>query len=291
MVSRGAAAGGAPLDGGHRAVARVLDILETLSGQPGGASLTELSLALEAPKTSLLPLLRTLVSRGYAARTDAGRYRVGRRWLEAGEKGPAAPDLVEAAHPVLQALTRETGETTFVAVLPPGHSELVYVDKVESPQRIRYSAELGERRPLYCTATGFGLFGFLEPAQREHLVRTLPLTRHTRRTTTSRELLRRRLDAIRAAGVAVTVDEFVIGAGGAAAPVYGRDGRLVAACAVTGPTERIQAHRRRFAEAARRAAAEISERLGYRRAAHRPAPRADQRVDHRPDHRADKRTR
>lgn len=262
MVSRGAEERRASLDGGHRAVARVLDILETLAGRPAGASLTELSVTLEAPKTSLLPLLRTLVSRGYAARGESGRYGIGPRWLEAGDPGAVAPDLVEAAHPVLQALTRETGETTFVAVLPPGHSELVYVDKVESPQRIRYSAELGERRPLYCTATGFGLFAFLEPAQREHLARTLPLTRHTRRTTTSRELLRRRLDAIHAAGVAVTVDEFVIGAGGAAAPVYGRDGRLVAACAVTGPTGRIHAGRRRFADAVKRAAAEISERLG-----------------------------
>jgi DNA-binding IclR family transcriptional regulator len=243
----------------------VLDILETLSGLPAGASLTELSLALEAPKTSLLPLLRTLVSRRYAARSDSGRYGIGPRWLEAGDKGAVAPDLVEAAHPVLQGLTRETGETTFVAVLPPGHADLVYVDKVESPQRIRYSAELGERRPLYCTATGFGLFAFLEPAQREHLVRTLPLTRHTRRTTTNRDLLRRRLDAIRAAGVAVTVDEFVVGAGGASAPVYGRDGRLVAACAVTGPTARIQAGRRRIAEAVKRAGDEISERLGYHR--------------------------
>jgi IclR family transcriptional regulator, acetate operon repressor len=263
MVSRGGAE--ASLDGGHRAVARVLDILETLSGRPAGASLTELSVTLEAPKTSLLPLLRTLVSRGYAARGDSGRYGIGPRWLEAADKGAVAPDLVLAAHPVLQALTRETGETTFVAVLPPGHADLVYVDKVESPQRIRYSAELGERRPLYCTATGFALFAFLEPARREHLVRTLPLARHTRRTTTSRDLLRRRLDAIHAAGVAVTVDEFVIGAGGAAAPVYGRDGRLVAACAVTGPTARIHAGRRRFADAVKRAAAEISERLGHHR--------------------------
>jgi DNA-binding IclR family transcriptional regulator len=60
-------------------VARVLDILETLSGRPAGASLTELSVSLEAPKTSLLPLLRTLVSRGYAARGDSGRYGIGPR--------------------------------------------------------------------------------------------------------------------------------------------------------------------------------------------------------------------
>ena len=263
MVSR-AAMRGTEREGGHRAVARVLDILEALSARPAGASLTELAQALGAPKTSLLPLLRTLVGRGYATRGDSGRYAVGPRWLAAGDRAAAAaPDLVEAAHPILQSLTRETGETTFVAVLPPEHSELVYVDKVESPQRIRYSAELGERRPLYCTATGLGLFAFLEPARREGLVRTLHLARHTRRTTTSRELLRRRLQAIRSAGVAVTVDEFVIGAGGAAAPVYGRDGRLVAACAVTGPTARIQAGRRRFAEAARRAAAEITERLAH----------------------------
>jgi len=94
MVSS-AATRGTERTGGHRAVARALDILERLSARPAGASLTELAQALGAPKTSLLPLLRTLVGRGYATRGESGRYAAGPRWLAAGERGVAAPpDLV-----------------------------------------------------------------------------------------------------------------------------------------------------------------------------------------------------
>lgn len=248
----------------HRAAGRVLDILERLAAGRSGASLSELSAALGAPKTSLLPLLRTLVDRGYAARAEPARYTIGPRWGEAGPSLRPPRALVEAAHGVLERLTARTAETTFLAVLPPGRADIVYVDKVESPQRIRYTASLGEQRPLYCTATGLALFAFLPEDVRDRHLRALELERYTPRTTTSRALLRRRLDDIRAAGVAVTVDEYVIGAGGAAAPVFDREGRVVAACAVTGPTPRILAHRRLLADSVRRAAREISAALGCR---------------------------
>ena len=42
--------------GQHRATARVLDILESLSGSEEGLTLTELSQALDAPKSSLFPI-------------------------------------------------------------------------------------------------------------------------------------------------------------------------------------------------------------------------------------------
>ena len=44
--------------GQHRATARVLDILESLSGSEEGLTLTELSQALDAPKSSLFPIGR-----------------------------------------------------------------------------------------------------------------------------------------------------------------------------------------------------------------------------------------
>ena len=47
----------------HRATARVLDILETLSGSGTGMTLTELAQALQAPKSSLFPIVHTLEQR------------------------------------------------------------------------------------------------------------------------------------------------------------------------------------------------------------------------------------
>ena len=63
--------------GQHRATARVLDILESLSGSEEGLTLTELSQALDAPKSSLFPIVHTLEERRYLR---AGILWVPGRW-------------------------------------------------------------------------------------------------------------------------------------------------------------------------------------------------------------------
>lgn len=72
--------------GQHRATARVLDILESLSGSEEGLTLTELSQALDAPKSSLFPIVHTLEERRYlpAGRWGPGRYTMGPRALVLG---------------------------------------------------------------------------------------------------------------------------------------------------------------------------------------------------------------
>ena len=53
-------------DAGHRAANRVVDILELLAASPDGLALRDVSAELEAPKSSLLPLLRALTEIGRA---------------------------------------------------------------------------------------------------------------------------------------------------------------------------------------------------------------------------------
>jgi DNA-binding IclR family transcriptional regulator len=141
--------------------------------------------------------------------------------------------------------------------------EVVYVDKVERPQRIRYSAELGERRPLHCTAPGLAVLAFLPDAEREVLVETLELERFTDRTVTDRRLLRARLAEIQRAGVAVNVDEFIAGASGIASLVFDHAGVPVGTCSVIGPTSRLVARKDRVARWVKRAAGGVSRQLGF----------------------------
>lgn len=65
------------MTGGHRAANRLVDILELLARRREGLALREVSAQLEAPKSSLLPLLRALVARGYLSQGRAGEYRLG----------------------------------------------------------------------------------------------------------------------------------------------------------------------------------------------------------------------
>src|SRR5829696_2585268 len=105
------------LSAGHRAANRVVDILELLAKRPDGLTLRDVSAQLEAPKSSLLPLLRALTARGYLAQGRAGEYRLGHGALDLGAATPAHRELVDVARPAAAELMRRTGETVFVGVL------------------------------------------------------------------------------------------------------------------------------------------------------------------------------
>jgi len=258
---------------GHRAANRVVDILELMAASPDGLALRDVSAQLEAPKSSLLPLLRALTARGYLAQGRAGEYRLGRRLLDLGASAPADEALVLVARPAVVDLMRRTGETVFLGTLTTGRTEVVYVDKVESGHIIRYAGGLGDRRPLHATSIGKAILAFLPDDEREEILRSLSLPRHTERTVTSLPALRTSLEEIRRAGVCVTVDELVPGASGIAAPIFDRQGRVAGACAIGGPTDRVRPRLRTLAAEVKATARALSERLGHRTQERKPGRR------------------
>jgi DNA-binding IclR family transcriptional regulator len=249
---------------GHRAANRVVDILELLLVSRAGLALREISAQLEAPKSSLLPLLRALTARGLLEQAHTGEYRLGPRALALGAGTGAHRELAEVARLSLLALARLTGETVFLGTLASDGLSVVYVDKVESAQIIRYAAGVGDRRPLHATSTGKAILAFLPAAQRDDILRALTLERHTERTVTSVAALRASLEEIQRTEVCVSVDEMVRGASGVAAPIFDRRGDCVGACTIAGPTDRLRPRLRQLAGHARDAARTISALLGHR---------------------------
>ena len=254
---------------GHRAANRVVDILELLAKSGDGLALRDVSAQLEAPKSSLLPLLRALTARGYLAQGRAGEYRLGAGAHDLGAAAPVQRELVEVARPAVVDLMRRTGETVFVGTLSSDRHSIVYVDKVESDHVIRYAGGVGDRRPLHATSSGKVILAFLSEDEREEILQSLSLSRHTEHTVTSLAALRAALDEIRRTGVSVTAEEVVAGASGIAAPVFDRYGRVAGACAIGGPTGRVRPRVRMLSAEVKATAETLSARLGH-------APRADQ---------------
>ena len=247
----------------HRATDRVIDILELTAASRDGIPLKDLSLLVETPKSSLLPLLRTLAARGYLEQGRTGSYRLGARALELAVRAPGRRDLVEAARPALDALMRRTGESTFLTTLDADRAAVIFIDVVETDQLIRYTVSVGQRSPLHATANGKAILAFLPPAERDAILRTLTLKRYTDRTLTTLPALRAALDETRASGVSLSVDEVVKGASGIAAPVYDREGRVAGACAIGGPTDRMRPRLRQLAADVKATARSISIVLGF----------------------------
>jgi len=247
----------------HRATGRVLEVFEYLAATGETATLSALSTRLDIPKSSLLPLLRTLVARNWLEQPMPTTYRVGSAPPFGWHPSHGRKELPELARPFLLQLSMESGESSILGVLQPSNDSVVYIDKVDSAHTVRYVAELGTGRPLHCTATGLAVLAFMPREQRKAVLASLELKRFTPMTVTNRAELAKRLDEILRAGVAVSVQEINLGAIAIAAPIRNADGQVRAACALAGPVERMKAAMEKYKETVKSKALAISARLGW----------------------------
>ena len=250
-------------DAGPRALGRALEVLEALARRRDGATLSALSRRLGSPKSSLLYLLRPMTRLGYLVRSPDGRYRLGPAAFTLAMAALSNRELPEMARPFLEDLTAKSGETALLATLAGDVAAAVYIDKVESRNTVRYTAKIGERRPLYCSAIGKLLLAYLPLAKREEYLKTTRLKAFTPQTPVTRGALRRELDEIRRAGLSVSVDEIAEGAAGLAAPVFDRHGDVVAGLVLGALSQRVRAEQPRLAALVMDSARGLSRVMGF----------------------------
>lgn len=229
-----------------QSVGRILRTLEVLAQSRTGETLSELARALDAPKNSLVTLLAGLVEASYVTRDESALYRIGPAGFSLAAQITGSMKLPGLVRPALQRLMVATGETALAGVLSPGENSVIYVEKAESLNPMRYTVPVGEHRELHCTAMGKLALACMPPEQLQRSLDLVSLEPATSTTITSRRSLLAALTKIRANGVAVSHEERVVGASGVAAPLLAPDGRFVAGLMVIGPTARIKPRMREF---------------------------------------------
>lgn len=123
--------------------------------------------------------------------------------------------------------------------------------------------ERGRILPLHAGASAQAILAFL-PAEDQRAILESALEQFTPATITDPGRLRRRLVAIRKQGYAESKGEVYPGAMGIAAPIFAREGRVVASIAVSGPAGRIAKRRRAITDHVVAAGTEVSRILGWR---------------------------
>jgi len=242
-----------------------LAVLEALAASREPRGVTELAHELGLLKSNVHRLLQTLAARGYVRKDAAsGRYECTLRIWELGALVAGRLDVRRVARPHAAALAERTAETVHVSVLDG--TEVLYIDKVESPHPVRAYSQVGGRAPAYCVATGKALLAHAP----DEVVAGLggELGRYTPRTITDPEALRKELRRVREVGYAVNRGEWREAVGGLAAPVFDVSRAAVAAIGLSGPTDRLNPSRvREWAPLVVAAAGAISRELGFNGAA------------------------
>lgn len=251
---------------GPRSLIRTLRIVEYLAAAPQGLTLAALSADLQSPKSSLLGLLRPMCNYGYIIHGD-GRYVLGPAAYRLGVSIMPTLSIARIAAPIMRELVTRSGETVLVATLDQAAGNAVYVEKIESSRSIRYTVALGTVRPLYCSAAGRVLLAFADPAYITRYLKRAPFTPLTNQTLTRGADLRRLLPQIHEQRLAITVGEVSSDVAGFAAPIFDREGRVIAALTMAAPVSRTLANPKGFATLIREAAKSISFGLGHADAA------------------------
>lgn len=181
-----------------------LSILENLAHAPSGKGVTELSVELGLTKSNTFRLLQSLTTLGYVKHLESKAYAATLKTWQIGRASVDNLNLRELAAPEMSFLSKETGETIYLAV--PEHLGIVYIDKIESQKPIRSWSPIGGEAPIHCVGTGKAILAANYGSMRERIKGQL--TRHTEKTISSIAALDDDMNATLARGYAVDQGEF-----------------------------------------------------------------------------------
>ncbi|HKX10315.1 MAG TPA: IclR family transcriptional regulator [Stellaceae bacterium] len=249
--------------GGIQSLERAFGILEEVARNREGINLSELSKRVGLHNSTTFHLVKTMVTLGYIEQAkDSKRYRVGRRLFTLAAAALDEIELVNLATPVLESLTRATGECSHFAIR--SGDDIVVLAKTAGAGMFQMVDRAGVVRPAHCTALGKVLLAALTPAQIESYLAGHELRRFTPKTIVEREALVRELKDVRRTGIGFDDGEFDAEARCVAVPVRDFTGQVAGAIGLSGPIWRLSIQSlQEKAQQVREAAADLSRELGY----------------------------
>jgi DNA-binding IclR family transcriptional regulator len=257
LTDRKKASNNAGAAAGPRALLRTLDVLTFLSGRKEGATLTEIAQTLQVPASSLLAILRVLVSEEYLDR-QAAAYSIGPRSSTLAQRILGENQLGMLARELMLKLSREVGETVVLARADDRRKCVIYTDVVEGAASVRYAVEVGASRPYYASAAGRVVLAFKDESWLRKYLDNTPLSGITAQTMTNRARLLETLNDVRRKGVSQSIEEATDGGAGIAAPILGIDGNLLGVLTIGAVASRARRDGERYRTAVKQTAAEIS---------------------------------
>jgi IclR family pca regulon transcriptional regulator len=218
------------------AAARAIDLLSVLAEEDAPQRLKDLTDRLGWNKTTIYRLLRTLQERGAVREILQHGYVLGPRTITIGQAALRALELPQIARPHLERLHDDTAETVNLAVLD--EDRILIVERVEGKEILGLRLRMGSTLPAYCTSVGLVLLAGLTD---EEVRRRLAATRFEPRgpkSMRSTEQVVERLQLLRQQGFAINDEELAAGHRAVAAPVWGHEGKVVAALNISVPAAR-----------------------------------------------------
>jgi IclR family KDG regulon transcriptional repressor len=192
----------------------------------------------ELPKTSAYRMAESLLELGFLDKDKDGAYRLGLIFLALGNLVAERLDIRSIALPYMKKLRKETGEAVNLVIRDA--DEAVYIEKVDTQERVRVYTQIGRRAPLYGGACPRILLSFLDREERERLVDSFDILPYAERTPKDKSELRQLIKETRNAGWSISHSELENHSSAIAAPIFNHKGDVVAGISLVGPEVRFR---------------------------------------------------
>ena len=196
-----------------------------------GATFSQIQQDLALPKSSTSALLNALVAQ-HLLRLEKGRFFLGLKLYEWGNRSLEQFDIRNVALPVLERLREQTGLTCHLGILD--EVAPIYILKLENTQPIGIRSWVGKKLPLHSSGVGKALCAWLPDDKVAQMLPDEVLPRFTDTTITSKTALMAELARIRERGWAFDNAEDSPGIFCIAAPVFNRNHQVIAAISISG---------------------------------------------------------
>jgi IclR family transcriptional regulator, acetate operon repressor len=249
--------------------AKVMAVLETVA-RLRAVPLHALAEHLDLPTPTAHRICRELERLGWLQRLPGTRmWTVARALVGLSADTLAGAANSAAAQAILRTLTREIGEMCTFAVQVD--DEVVYIASAEAPQELTLSFRAGRKAPLFCTSSGRLFLARLDHASLARYLESAQCPAFTRYTVTDPKKLLAIIRRVRAAGHAVTEQEYMLHVVGAGVPVIGPDDAFYGVLSVAAPDVRCSTKRlEQLLPMLKRAAAHLAEHLAAQPTEGRP---------------------
>ena len=182
--------------GGVQSLGRAFAILEEVARHREGIGLADLSKRVGLHNSTTFHLAKTMVSLGYIRQErDLKRYRVGRPLFALAASALDEIEMVNLATPILEDLSRESGESGHFAVRMG--DAVIVIARTSGAGAFQLTDRVGVVRPAHCTALGKIILASLRPDQLKRFLERVELKPSTKKSITDPAALLREIAEIR----------------------------------------------------------------------------------------------
>ncbi|WP_230414231.1 IclR family transcriptional regulator domain-containing protein [Collimonas silvisoli] len=220
-----------PGDSYVQSFARGLAVLRSFGAYAPAQTLTEVAASAGLTRAGARRILLTLLHLGYVE-MDGRLFRLTPKVLELGFAYLSSLPIWTQAQPVMEDLVQSLRQSCSAAVLDG--DEIVYVLRVPAHKIMSINLGVGSRLPAYSTSLGRVLLAGLPDETVKQRLAKASLPAHTAQTVVDRQRLYEIIQQVRIQGWCLVGEELEPGLVSLAAPIFDRNGRVVAAINISG---------------------------------------------------------